>query len=488
MSVRRKVASGFRAEAVAQLAGVAASGLLLVVLARLLSPSAYGLLQLSISVFSVVVLVTSFGLSRSAARYVSTYDERDPGQVPHIVGYALAFSAAALAAVLVAFVLLRGHIADWLDEPGLEPLLTLGVGYVACYSAVEFLRRTFQGFREIQHSASLHLLNTLLKFVATLGFVAAGLGVLGALAGYVVGLAVTTVVGALLLYRTLETYPRADRVESGLPRRIAEYSLPITLTSSGTVLIKQVDVVLIGFFLDSAAVGYYTVSKQIVQFAEKPANALGFSISPRYAEQVSAGNRRRAAELYEEALGGMITVYAPAAVGLIVVADPTIRHVFGTEYLEAVPVVRVFALFLFVQAISFVTGSGLDYLGRARARAVLKGAIALCNLGLNVLLIPRIGIVGAAVATVLAYVVYVAGNVYLMHRELPLRLGAVAGEATKAVVVAGAMGAVVSVLVGYATGLLSLLVVVAAGAGVWGTSALAVGLVEPDEVRAIAGV
>lgn len=488
MSVRGKIASGFRVEAGAQLIGVAASGLLLVVLARLLTPSQYGLLYLTISICSIVVLVASFGLSRSAGRYVSTYDESDPAQVPYVVGYSLAFTAGALAVVLVVFLALRGWLADWLEEPGLEPLLVLGAVYIAFYSAVEYCRRVFQGFRRIAYSASIHLLNTVLKFVATILFVAAGLGAVGALAGYVVGLVVTTVVGGVLLSRTLAAYPRADRVEPGLPRRIAEYSLPITLTSSGTVLIKQVDVLLIGLFLNSAAVGYYTVSKQIVQFAEKPANAFGFSIAPRYSEQVTRGNDRHAAELYEEALRGVIVVYAPAAVGLIVVAEPTIRYVFGPSYLEAVPVVQVFAVFLFVHAISHVTAGGLDYLGRARARAALKATIAVCNLLLNLLLIPWLGIIGAAIATVAAYTVDVSGAVYLMDRELPLRWTEVTDEAAKALLIAAAMGAVVSLLVGHATGLLALIAVVACGVAVWGGAALFAGLIEPEDVRSLAGI
>ncbi len=488
MSLRKKIVSGFSAELVAQLFGVIFSGLLLVILARLLSAEQYGLLYLSISIFSVIILLTSFGFSRSAARYITDYEENDPGQIPYIIRASLLYCAVALLLVGFSFTVFREQIAHWLGEPDLQPLLLVGILYVIFYSFVEYCRRIFQGFKSIKKSATLHVVNTSFKFVFVVLLVVIGFDAVGALVGYVVGLAITSVFGAVLLYRTVTEYKTSTKAEPGLRRKLFEYSLPITLTSSGTVLIKRVDVILIGFFLNPVAVGYYTVSKQIIDFVVKPANSLGFSISPRYSEQVSNGNYGQAATLYQDALHSMVLLYAPAAIGLFLVADPAVTLIFGQEYHGAIPVVQVFSFYVLIQAISYVTGSGLDYLGKAKYRAVLKGTIAVGNVILNIILIPTIGIIGAALATVLTYGFYVTGNVYLMHRELPLDWPEILANTTKALLIASVMGAIVFALSAYITGYLSLIAVIGTGIAIWAALSIATGVIEPQEIRSHMGV
>ncbi|MDJ1433107.1 flippase [Halostagnicola sp. A-GB9-2] len=488
MSLRKKVVSGFSAELVAQLFGVIFSGLLLVILARLLTAEQYGLLYLSISIFSVIILITSFGFSRSAARYITDYEENDPGQIPYIIRASLLYCAVALLVVGFSFTVFQEQISHWLGEPDLQPLLLVGILYIIFYSFVEYCRRIFQGFKSIKKSATLHVVNTSFKFVFVVLLVVIGFDAVGALVGYVVGLVVTSLFGAVLLYRTVKAYESSAKVEPGLRRKLFEYSLPITLTSSGTVLIKRVDVILIGFFLNPVAVGYYTVSKQIIDFVVKPANSLGFSISPRYSEQVSKGNYSRAATLYQDALHSMVLLYAPAAIGLFLVADPAVTLIFGQEYHGAIPVVQMFSIYVLIQAISYVTGSGLDYLGKAKFRAILKGTIAVGNVVLNIILIPTIGITGAALATVLTYGFYVTGNVYLMHCELPLDWAKIAANTIKALLIASVMGAIVFALSAYITGYLSLIAVIGTGIAIWATLSIATGVVEPQEIRAHMGV
>jgi O-antigen/teichoic acid export membrane protein len=485
MSIEKKITSGFKSEFLTQLAKIILSGLLIVFLARLLSPEQYGILYLSIAIFSIVILLSSFGLSRSAARYITEYQESAPEQIPHIVRTSAVYTLFAVTAATLTLVLLREPVALVFEEPQLEGLILVGGLYILFESTHGYCRRTLQGFKQIEKSASLSVIEASCRFVFAISLVLLGFGAFGALAGYAIGMAVSSVAGVLTLYPLIKQYSRDSTMETGLRRRIVEYSFPITLTSSGTVLIKRTDILLIGFFLNPVAVGYYTIGKQIIEFAANPANSLGFSISPRYAEQYQQGNPQRAAELYQQALKSIFLLYAAAAVGLVIVAEPTVQYIFGEEYLGAVVVIQILAAYLFIQAVSYVTGSGLDYLGKAKIRGILKVVIAVGNLVLNIILIPIMGVSGAAIATVITYAVYVTGNVYIMHRQLPLNWSEITIDGTKALVVALAMGGVVMFLSGYVVGLISLFAVIGAGFGFWFACCFAVGLIEMSQIRAI---
>jgi O-antigen/teichoic acid export membrane protein len=315
-------------------------------------------------------------------------------------------------------------------------------------------------------------------------FAALGLGVAGALAGYVAGLAVAAVVGGVLAYQRFYTaYDAAPSAEPGLWRRIVEYSLPLTATRGANVLDKKVDTILVGVLGSVTGVAFYTVAKQVSNFASMPAASLGFTLSPALGEQQNRGSGDRAARLYERSLSYVLLAYVPAAVGLVLVAEPLVRYVFGTDYLGAAPVVQVFAGFVLVNAVNKITTDGLDYLGRARTRAVAKVATATANAGLNVALIPAYGALGAAAATVATYTAYTALNVAVIHRELGVRLDRVAGRLAVVCLVTAGMAASVWFVLPYVSGVVSLLGAVAVGVAAWAGLSVAGGAVDVTEVR-----
>jgi O-antigen/teichoic acid export membrane protein len=145
---------------------------------------------------------------------------------------------------------------------------------------------------------------------------------------------------------------------------------------------------------------------------------------------------------------------------------------------------QVFSLFVLFQAIDKITNDSLDYLGRATERAIGKGITGALNFGLNLLLIPAIGVVGAATSTAVCYGLMVLYNVSLIDSELDLRRRRLATSIAAAVGVTVAMTAAVVALQPFVTGLASLLAVVAAGVAVWAVLSVASGLVDVYEVKA----
>lgn len=486
MTLEEKIASGFRMEALAKASEILSGGILIVVLARLLDPDGYGLLYFAISIIAVGTLLSSLGFGRSAARYLTEYDERDPGQIPHIVEASALYTLVPLGIVAGTLAAFHAELTAVLGEPGLEPFLLLGAVFLVGNTTLKYTRRVLQGFKKIRLSATLTTTDAVVSSTVAIAMAALGYGPIGAFSGYVVSSLLAGSLGTIFTWRQYAAYERSP-IEEGLRRRLFEYAMPLSLTASGDILIKRVDVILIGFFLTPVFVSYYTISKQVVKFAKFPASSLGFAISPRYKEQYEQGNVERAARLYEDALTGMLLLYVPATAGLMLVAGPSIELVFGPEYGGATPVLQILSLFLVAQTITYVTSTGLDFLGKAKLRAYAKGGVAVGNFGLNLLLIPTIGVIGAAISTVVAYGVYAVLNVYLMHRELALNWRRIGRDLGRIVGVTTVMAVAVALLVDWVAGLPSLLAVVGLGVGIWFVLSYQLGLVEEQHVRTVIG-
>ncbi len=479
MQLKERLVRGVKATFAANVLDVIANALLVIVLARyLLTPEEYGLLYFALSVFGIASIAATLGLPSSAARYITEFNETDPPQVRHVIRTALWFLLALSLLVGVAVSLGSEWLAARLDEPPLAPLLGLAVAYILARTLNTYLTSVFQGLNRVTWSAVTNAVQAVGRVVFAVGFVLLGFGVVGALAGYIVGVFASAVVGGAILYWRFYRQYASEPREEGLVRRLLEYSVPLTATRSANVLDKQVDTILVGILLNATAVGYYTVAKQVAQVCTSPAGSLGFTISPAYGEQKAADRADRAARLYEQALEYVLLLYVPAVVGLVLVAEPMIRFVFGAEYLGAVPVLQVLSLFVLANAVTKITSNGLDFLGRARDRAIVKTTMAVANFVLNLLLIPALGVVGAAVATLITYSCYTFANVYIIGRELPIQFSTVTRTLAGVTGVSVFMGLSVYTLIPFITGIVSLLGVVLVGVAIWGIGVAGTGLLD----------
>ncbi|WP_418280225.1 oligosaccharide flippase family protein [Halorubrum sp. DTA98] len=485
MSIADRISRGVSASLGANLIDTLANALLIVVLARyLLTPEEYGLLFYALSIVGAVAILGTLGIPSSAGRYVTEYGEVNRDQVRYVIrsslGYLLALSAVVGAAISLGSPL----IAALLDEPGLAPILALGAGYVVFQSLRKLISSVFQGLNRVDLSALVAAVSAVARFVFVVVLVSIGLGAVGAFLGYVLGFAVSAALGGTLLYRRFyRTYDATVDRADDLVRRLLEYSIPLTATRGATVLDKRVDTILVGFLVGPLGVAYYTVGKQVSQVAVAPATSLGTTISPTVGEQKAGKRTDRAARIYERSFEAIVILYVPAAVGLLLVAGPLVREVFGPDYGGAVIVVQIFSLYVLVNAVSRITSDALDFLGRARERAIVKTTMAVANVGLNLLLIPIVGVAGAAIATVITHSVYVGANVVIISRELPLSFERIVRSVVGVTAVSVVMGVGVAALVPYVSGIPSLLGVVGLGVAIWGLLSVRTGLVDVAELR-----
>ncbi|QFU82944.1 flippase [Natronorubrum aibiense] len=485
MSRQDHIVHGFKATLVARAVYMLSSALLMFLLARyLLDPDSYGTLYWVIGVLAMVQLVADLGLGKSAARYFSEYREKAPGQIPHLIKTTISVKIVIITLVSYLLVVFHEELAISLGEPSAAPFLAAGVIYITVFSFSTFTQIAFQGFNNLGYSAIVQAVSGAARLAFAVGFVLMGLGALGAFFGYVVGYAISAAIGlALLYYKFYARYEPAETYEDGLSQRLLEYSVPLTATRSANVVDKQIDTVLVGVFLTPTAVAFYTLGKQISDFVLAPAESLGFTISPNFGEQKATGQLEQARRIYETSLTNTMLLYIPATVGLVIVADPLVTMVFGGDYAGAVPVLQVLAVFIILQAITNLTSDSLDYLGRARARAIAKGGTSAANFGLNLVLIPTIGVVGAAIATVATHSVYVAVNLYIVHSELSLRLRRLGKTMGLICGITGVMALAVLLVTPLVSSPLMLIGAIALGAVTWAILAVVSGLVDPQAVR-----
>lgn len=472
------VIRGFRAELSAKFVYYSTNGATIIFLSRQLPPDRYGRLFLVISILGVFRLFSSLGIAKSAARYVSSYLDSDPPQVPHIVRTSFEYTLVTITAVSVVLVTFAGAIAGVFDDPSLETLLVAGASYIVFATLYNYSRVLLQGLSRVTESATVYASEGVGRLLFVVVFVVAGFGTLGALVGYVMGFVLAAGIGLALLYLDSRRRVGADRMESGLRGDVLRYSAPLAVTRGAWVLNRDVDVVIVGLFLNPATVGFYAISKQVMTFCTGPASSIGFAVGPQYSEEAVADDRGQAARVYEAMLVSGLLLYAPAVVGLIALTDPLVTTVFGTDYRGAVPILQVFALGIVLFAITEMTEDILDYLGRATARAKLKGLTSIGNVVFTVAFLQILGAIGAALATVVMQAIYAGFCLYLVDSEISLRRTHLRERLGRIGAITVFVGITVVALSGFVSGIVTLGASILGGAAVWAVLAIASGMVD----------
>jgi O-antigen/teichoic acid export membrane protein len=465
--MRRKLIGNVTAEFAGRIIHAAIAGVLLVFLARTLGSESYGVYALALSIFAISRLFSELGIAPSAARFIAEFKGDQPGAADVVVAESKKFAIAASVAIALLLVVAADWIAALLNEPTLSIVIVVGSGYVLFYSLHRYNRILLQGYEEMRKSAALHTLEAVLTGIFVVVFVLYRPTAVAAVAGYAVGFGAVMLVGFYAVDMAREPTQHRPVSRTEIRRHILKYNVPLTVTRQSEVLDREVDVLLVGFFLNPFAVAFYMIGKELSRLVSLPAASIGFALSPTLGADKAAGQQDNAAAVYGEIIRKVLIFYIPACAGIFLVAGVVIPEVFGAEYAGAIPVVQILSLFVFFEALAYVSDYTLDFLGRASTRAIAKSLTSFGNFGLNLLLIPVIGVEGAALATVITHGLYSLATVYLVYDELAFDLAPVGGCLVRVSILTIIMGIIVFTLVQTFSGYVAIVGGIVAGAGTW---------------------
>jgi O-antigen/teichoic acid export membrane protein len=393
-------------------------------LARLLNPDEYGLLFLTISILGIFRIFSTLGIPKSCAKYISQYKEVEPKLVRYVIRTSYLLIILSMSVMILLLLLSHRYISSLVGEPQLSTFLLVGVGFIISTTFLSIVQAPLWGFEAIQDRAILQALTDASRLCFAFGFVLLGWGGLGAFAGYIIAPAIAACLGFPYFY--FRYYQNCEENNNNsnnkeLAKKIIRYAIPLTATNASKILDNRNDILLIAFFVDSTAVGFYTIGKQITRFLHSPLSALATTLSPTFQAQKAKGNPEIATKIYKESISHGLIFYFTAGAGLIIIAEPAINIILGTEYSDAIPVLRVLTIWGLLQSVMTISNQALDFLGRAKTRAIAFGASSGINFILNIVFIPMYGIVGAAVATVISYSLYTLSVLYIIFDELNIK-------------------------------------------------------------------
>lgn len=442
----------------AQMGTAVLTAALTLYLVRALGTEGYGVFALAVAVAGLLLLPSDLGITGSAARFIAERRD-DRFAVARIIVISLRLKLLLGGAIAVALWALAAPIAAAYSIPSLMwPLRGAGIA-LFCQSIFLFMTTAFTALGRNAFNLRLYVAEGGFETTASIVFVAAGGGATGAAFGRAAGYGVGLVLAVLLVVRLLGRRALALRPrKEGETRQLVTYAGTMLVVSGAFQLFAQIDQILIGAFLSAGAVGVFSASLRLTTLLGYLGTAAGAGISPRLVRGAAEGPNIGA---FLQGIRLLAIVQAAVTAVVVVWAKPIVGVVLGAGYGESARVMQVLGPYIYLLGFGSLVSLAANFLGEARRRIPVAISAAAVNVIIDVLLIPRIGVVAGAIGTSAAYALYAPGHLLIVRQVLGFSLRPIAFSVGRSLAAGACAGGVLAL---FGTSKLTLLDWTAGGA------------------------
>jgi len=351
---------------------ILAAGAILV--ARLLGPFSYGLYTLSVAIPLLLVALADTGMNFALVRLPARLRaEGDNARANRLVklGFLLKL-VISTAASIVCYAGSAFIASIVLNRPELTPFIQLASLMIVFQAIFEATSNIFIGQDLMQYSASIQILQATLKGALAPVLVFVGLGITGAIWGYVLALAAAGLTGATLLFtRHVRSSGQTTGPASTELHTLLGYGLPLYAAAILSVFLTQYQNIVLAHFASNVEVGNFGATWTFVTFMAILSYPITTAIFPMFSKMNPKDQRSDLARGFVLAVKYSSLLMIPASVAVMVFSRDLIYLTYGRAYALAPQYLVILAALYLLTAISYlVLGSFLS--GIADTRTVLK--------------------------------------------------------------------------------------------------------------------
>lgn len=409
--------------------------------------STFGIYSAVYPFYTLILVLATAGFPAAVSKFVSEKavegDIHGARRILFVSLWLMAFTGAASFAILF---LGAGWISSLMGNRETE-LAIRAVSFALLFvPAMAALRGYFQGFQHMTPTAVSQVVEqcmrvaamlALLLFLVSSGYaenwVAAG-ATFGSAVGALFGLAVMMYYWVKeqrfgILTKRIQSVKGTKDTYTRIARKLIWFAIPVCLGAMVLPLLNIIDAFTIMRLLThqgftdiraAAEFGIYNRGLPLVQLVAMLFGSVSVAILPAVSEAKAREDEQGLKKRAEIPLRLTWVIGLASSIGLCILARPLNVMFFTDE--AGTDVMAVLAFTAVFSVVNIVTGSILQGIGEAHLPALNLLAAALVKFGLNVALVPELGIMGAAISTVIAFAAAAIFNLIALMRHLRLEL------------------------------------------------------------------
>jgi len=367
-------------------------------IAKVYGPEGYGIFALSLAILGIFQVFAILGMPNVVSRYISYFIGKGKKREIHSfiissyqVSIFFSFIFSGILFVSSDYLAIKFKI----DHIYLK-ILSFGMFFIGIKAVNNGI---FLGYQKIKYYVlTEHLLGNLNKVFLAILFGIIDLTVLSLVISWTVAVFVTFLISISFLLK--KKFFRLDFSQSFTYRfEILKFSLPMTLSSFLDAVMGYTDSIMLGLFFSPVIVGIYNIAMPTAMLVLIFGSVFYLNYMPKLSELYGAGNFSEIIYLNKLVSKWVFFLAFPLAILLVSFPKEIIFILFGENYIEAYVALRILSLG-FLMRTFFEISNAILHATRKPHIILFNSLVATFgNVLLNYILIPIMGIMGAAIAS-----------------------------------------------------------------------------------------
>jgi lipopolysaccharide exporter len=229
---------------------------------------------------------------------------------------------------------------------------------------------------------------------------------------------VATVIGAWIAYLYVKDLAKVfSVVDWKVFKELFHFGKYTFGTNISSMFVKNTDSWMIGRLISTAGVAAYNPALRISNLVEVPTLTIANMMFPQVPQKMKERGVAGVRDIYYKSVSCILAAMIPMIIPIFLFAETIITLVFGAEYVDSAPIMRVTIFYSLIIPFNRQFGTIMDGLKYPKINFYLLLVVAVLNVVFNLIFLNMFGLIGSAYGTLLSYIVVFIINQIILYRK-----------------------------------------------------------------------
>lgn len=405
---------------------------------KLFGSETYGVWVTYITIVQLITPITLLGLSSAFIRFTAGVENKEEIKENFYSAFVIIFIFSLFISLLLSLISNHLPIKFFSTELEVHKLIKVGSFLIFSWALELFVLSYYRAFLRIRRYAVLIILQTSLEILAVLFLAIHGFKLV-TIAYFFIGIRFTIFI---LCYTGIVKEIGIKAPDFSNIKPYLYYGLPLIVSPALVWIVKLSDRLIIKYFLDFSAVGVYSAAYNIGSVITLYSITLQGGLYPTLSTLWNKNEFKKMREKLSLSIKYFLLFAIPSCFGLFILSKEFLGVFTKPEFIEkGYLIIPIVGLGVICYGIYLLLQNVVVLVKKTYLITIILGAGAFINVTLNILLIPRINILGAAIATLIAFVFMAVTMAFIAYKYIKFDLNA--DLVVKSIVASGIMAFVI---------------------------------------------
>ncbi|WP_254532779.1 flippase [Natrinema gelatinilyticum] len=387
-----------------------------VIIGRVLGPSKYGVVSISLAIVTLAATASMFGLTQGVPRYMSRFDATAKRRGVWTSGMVIA-GVLSITVTTGLFFFAEELSIRLLGSREYTTVLQIFLFTIPLLTALKMTVGGIRGEENTIYRTYSHDLFYPLSRIGLLGvLLLSGVGLVAPSIAYFGGALIATVAALYLLNRLFSIRGALDWQF----RELVFFSAPLIVSMVMSILLTRTDTIMIGYFRTSTEAGLYSAAYPIAAGLQLVLTSFGFLYLPLASRLDAEDSRDETEAVYELTTKWIYIMTFPAFAIFLLFPGQILAFFWGSDYTQAGLSLSILSLGFFSSAAAGRNRETISAFGYTRYVMYSNILAFVVNLCLNIYLIPAYGYTGAAISSALSFLMLNLFVYFVLDRKFEI--------------------------------------------------------------------